>query len=170
MNILIGFSRWISRGTTFMFNRQFFFFYHVRNSLATNSHLKQRVLIFWPNLPKNCIFGTKKLPDGLNSNVKLFASVASLFSVVRYITDPANLLNSDLSKGEWARQWKMSFNLYSIKQAQEIKFIPKTSKRNYPSLMFNNEIVNLTSNYKYLGIIFDSKLSFDKHVKPVLKT
>ena len=36
--------------------------------------------------------------------------------------------------------------------------------------MFNNEIVNLTSNYKYIGIIFDSKLSFDKHVKSVLKT
>ena len=64
----------------------------------------------------------------------------------------------------------MSFNLYPIKQAQEIKFIPKTSKRNHPGLMFNNEIVILTSNYKYLGIIFDSKLSFGKHVKSVLKT
>ena len=63
----------------------------------------------------------------------------------------------------------MSFNLYSIKQAQEIKFIPKTSKRNYPSLMFNNEIVNLTSNYKYLGIIFGSKLSSDKTRKASVK-
>ena len=38
------------------------------------------------------------LPNGLNSNVKLFADDASLFSVVHNITDSANLLNNDLSK------------------------------------------------------------------------
>ena len=37
------------------------------------------------------------LPNGLNSNVKLFADDTSLFSVVHNITDSANLLNSDLS-------------------------------------------------------------------------
>ena len=36
------------------------------------------------------------LPNGLNSNAKLFADDASLFSVVHNITDSANLLNSDL--------------------------------------------------------------------------
>ena len=48
------------------------------------------------------------LPNGLNSNAKLFADDTSLFSVVRNITDSANLLNSDLSKiKEWALQWKI---------------------------------------------------------------
>ena len=37
------------------------------------------------------------LPNGLNSNAKLFADDTSLFSVVHNITDSANLLNSDLS-------------------------------------------------------------------------
>ena len=61
------------------------------------------------------------LPNGLNSNVKLFADDTSLFSVVHNITDSANLLNSNLSKiNEWALQWKMSFNPDPIKQAQEI--------------------------------------------------
>ena len=61
------------------------------------------------------------LPNGLNSNVKLFADDTSLFSVVHNIIDSANLLNSDLSKiNEWALQWKMSFNPDPIKQAQEI--------------------------------------------------
>ena len=51
------------------------------------------------------------LPNGLNSNAKLFADDTSLFSVVHNITDSANLLNSDLSKiNEWVLQWKMSFN------------------------------------------------------------
>ena len=35
--------------------------------------------------------------------------------------------------------------------------------------MFNNSIVNVTSVHKHLGMIFDSKLSFDEHLKSVLK-
>ena len=92
------------------------------------------------------------------------------FSVVHNITDSANLLNSDLSKiNEWALQWKMSFNPDPTKQAQEIIFSRKTSQRNHPGLMFNNSIVNVTTIHKHLGMIFDSKLSFDEHLKSVLK-
>ena len=111
------------------------------------------------------------LPNGLNSfNAKLLADDTSLFSLVRNITDSANLLNSDLSKiNEWALQWKMSFNPDPTKQAQEIIFSRKTSQRNHPGLMFNNSIVNVTSIHKHLGMIFDSKLSFDEHLKSVLK-
>ena len=35
--------------------------------------------------------------------------------------------------------------------------------------MFNNSIVNVTSVHKHLGMIFDSKLSFDEHLKSVFK-
>ena len=35
--------------------------------------------------------------------------------------------------------------------------------------MFSNSIVNVTSVHKNLGMIFDSKLSFDKNLKSVLK-
>ena len=97
------------------------------------------------------------LPNGLNSNVKLFADDTSLFSVVHNITDSANLLNSDLSEiNEWALQWKMSFNPDPIKQA-------------HPGLMFNNNIVNLTTNHKHLGMILYSKLGFDEHLTSALK-
>ena len=34
--------------------------------------------------------------------------------------------------------------------------------------MFNNSIVNVTSIHKHSGMIFDSKLSFGKHLKSVL--
>ena len=43
------------------------------------------------------------LPNGLNSNVILFADDTSLFSVVHNITDSANLLNSDLPNSLRAR-------------------------------------------------------------------
>ena len=63
----------------------------------------------------------------------------------------------------------MSFNPVPINQAQEIIFSRQTSQKNQPGLMFNNSIVNVTSIHKHLGMIFDSKLSFDEHLKPVLK-
>ena len=34
--------------------------------------------------------------------------------------------------------------------------------------MFNNSIVNVTSIHKHLGMIFDSKLSFEEKLKSVL--
>ena len=100
-----------------------------------------------------------------------FADDTSLFSVVHNITDSSNLLNCDLSEIDlqWALRWKMSFKPDPTKQAQDIIFSRKTSKRNPPGLMFNNNIVNLTTNHKHLGMIFDSKLSFDEHLKSVLK-
>ena len=94
----------------------------------------------------------------------------SLFSVVYNITDSANLLNGDLSMiNEWALQWKMSFNPDPIKQAQRTIFSRKTSQKNHPGLMFNDSIVNVTYIHKHLRMIFDSKLSFDEHLKSVLK-
>ena len=110
------------------------------------------------------------LPNGLNSNAKLFVDDTSLFSVVHNINDLANLLNSDPSKiDEWALQWKMSFNPDITKQAQEIIFSRKTSQRNHPSFMFNNSIVNVTKIHKHFGMIFYSKLSYDEHLKSVFK-
>ena len=51
------------------------------------------------------------LPDGLNSNVKLFADDTSLFSVIHNIYESVNLLNSNLSKlNQWALPWKMSLD------------------------------------------------------------
>ena len=129
------------------------------------------------DLPQGSILGSllfliyiSDMPNCLNSNVKLSADDTSLFSVVHNITDSDNPLNRDLSKiNEWALQWKMSFNPDPTKQAQEIIFSRKTSQRNHPGLMFNNSIVNVTSIHKHLGMIFDSKLSFDEHLNSVLK-
>ena len=59
------------------------------------------------------------LADGLSSNAKLFADDTSLFSV----DTSANELNNDLYQiKKWDFQWKISFNPYPSKQAQEIIF------------------------------------------------
>ena len=74
-----------------------------------------------------CQSGRSPRVNCLNSNAKLFADDASLFSVVHNNTDSANLLNIDLSKiNKRALQKKMSFNSDPTKQAQEIIFSRKT--------------------------------------------
>ena len=66
------------------------------------------------------------LPEGLNSEVKLFADDTSLFSIANCVNTSASTLNSNLLKiQDWTYQWKMSFNPDLTKQAQEIIFSSK---------------------------------------------
>ena len=66
------------------------------------------------------------LPEGLNSEVKLFADDTSLFSIANCVNTSASTLNSNLLKiQDWTYQWKMSFNPDLTKQAQEMIFSSK---------------------------------------------
>ena len=66
------------------------------------------------------------LPNGLQSNPKLFADDTSLFSTVQDITTNTLSLNSDIRKiSEWAVQCKMNFNRVPSKQAQELYLAQK---------------------------------------------
>ena len=104
------------------------------------------------------------LPEGLNSEVKLFADDTSLFSIVNCVNTSASTLNSDLLKiQDWASQWKMSFNLDRTKQAQEIIFSRKKNATTHPPLFFNNSEIKLSSNQKHLELTLDSKSSFNEH-------
>ena len=53
------------------------------------------------------------------------------------------------------------------KQAQEVIFSPKTIEIYHPMLVFNNTNVSQSSSQKYLGVILDSNLIFDEHLKTV---
>ena len=67
------------------------------------------------------------LPDGLKSNVKLFADDTSLFSVVKNKEESASDLTNDLDMiSKWAYNWKMSFNPDPGKPVQEVYFLEKT--------------------------------------------
>ena len=64
-----------------------------------------------------------------------------MFSVIHDIQTPANNLSKDLERiSNWATQWKVNFNLYTIKDAQE--FPPK-----------------------HLGIILENPLKSGNHMK-----
>ena len=61
------------------------------------------------------------MPDGLKSNVKLFADDTSLFSVVKNKEESASDLINDLDMiSKWAYNWKNSFNPDPKKRARGI--------------------------------------------------
>ena len=90
-----------------------------------------------------------------------------MFSVVDDTQTSANDLNKDLKIiNNWAFQWKMNFNPDSTKQAHEVIFSRKTKKICHP-LVFNNTNISQSSSQKHLGVILDSKLTFDEHLKMI---
>ena len=91
-----------------------------------------------------------------------------LFSVIHDSVITTLELNSDLSRiKQWTFQWKMSFNPDPNKQAQEVVFSRKLKKFCRPSLRFNNN-VSQASSQKHLGLTLDHRLTFDKHLTNVL--
>ena len=109
------------------------------------------------------------LSDGLKSECKLFADDTSLFSLVNDINTSASDLNEDLEKiGNWAFKWKMNFNPDPNKQAQEIIFSRKKTASLHPVVYFDNKPVKSSQIHKHLGMILDSNLSYEHHIKSIL--
>ena len=107
------------------------------------------------------------LADGLSSNTKLFADNTSLFSIIHDSVITTTELNSDLARiKQWVFQWKTGFNPDPTKQAQEVIFSRKLKKVCHPSLFFNNN-VSQPSSQKHLGLTLDNWLTFDEHLTNV---
>ena len=105
------------------------------------------------------------LPDGIKSNVKLFADDTSIFSVVNDTNVSCNELNEDLLKiNKWAHQWKMLFNPDPNKTATEVIFSHKSIQPQHPAIYFNNFPISSKPYTKHLGMALDSKLNFDVHL------
>ena len=61
----------------------------------------------------------------------------------------------------------MNFNPDPNKEAHEVIRSCKAKEINRLSLVFNNTNVSHSSSQKHLGVILDSKLIFDEHLKMV---
>ena len=151
-------------------------FYKIIKSFLSDR--KQRVVLngktsSWQNVsagvPQGSVLGPllfliyiNDLPDGLQSEAKLFADDTSLFSVVSNINNSHEELNRDLILiiNNWAFQWKMSFNPDSNKQAAEVIFSHKRNPPLHPVISFNNSPVVSVAFQKHLGLILDRKLNF----------
>ena len=93
------------------------FLHNRRQSVVLNGQFSSWLSIR-ADVPQGSVLGPlffliyiNDLPEGLNSEVKLFADDTSLFSIVNCVSTSASTLNSDLFKIQgWTHQWKMSFN------------------------------------------------------------
>ena len=105
------------------------------------------------------------LEKNIKSNVKFFADDTMLFSIVKDPVISANELNHDLNIiNQWAYHWKMEFNPDASKQATEVLISCKRNRPIHPSLFFNGIVAPKVNEQKHLGLILDSKLSFERHV------
>ena len=104
--------------------------------------------------------------NNLSTNVKLFADDTSLFSIVNDVNKSfENLSNYIFIISNWACQWKMSFNLDTFKQGQEVIFSRKILIQSHPALTLDNSSVIKTTHHKHLKLILDEKLNFKEHLK-----
>ena len=61
----------------------------------------------------------------------------------------------------------MRFNPDPNKQAQEVIFSRKINKIDRPPLYFNQNLVKSSSTHKHLGMVLDTRLDFNLHLKNV---
>ena len=115
-------------------------------------------------------FGTSSFPVYINDlvgnvrcDIKLFADETSLFSAVHDESKTAEEQDADLERVRlWAWQWKMRLN---TEKTEEVIFSAKRVKPFHPPLFFGNDDVVRKSEHKHLGMILDSKLDFQGHIK-----
>ena len=78
----------------------------------------------------------------------------------------ARALNRDLEKiNLWAWQWKMQFN---ANKTEEVIFSCKRQKPNHPNLRLGNDAIASKNEHKHLGLILDSKLDFQSHIREAI--
>ena len=143
---------------------------------------QQRVLLNgrtskWTNIlagvPQGSVLGPflfliyiNDLRDGLKSILKSrFPDDTSLYSKINDIGTSNIDINSDLVKiSRWGYQGKISFNPDINKQATEVYFFQRRAKSLLPLIIFNNNNVLTSPCQKHLGLVLDSKLSFNEYV------
>ena len=99
----------------------------------------------------------------LTSQIKLFADDALLFRPIKSEKD-CKSLQKDLNALEtWSKRWKMTFNIskYHVLRMTGKKTI---ITQNYK---LGNEPLAAVSSHPYLGMEYDSKLSWKNHVQKV---
>ena len=147
------------------------------------SNRKQRVLLNGKNsewkdisagVPQGSVLGPllflvyiNDLVENVRCDIKLFADDTSLFSAVHDESKTAEELDRDLERVRlWAWQWKMKFN---TEKTEEVIFSAKRVKPFHPPLSFGNDDVVRKSEHKHLGMILDSKLDFQSHIKAAIQ-
>ena len=146
---------------------------------------KQRVVVDghegeWRNVisgvPQGSVLGpllfilyTQDMWVGLENELVAYADDATLIAVIpssdqRLLVSES--LNRDLTRiNEWCRLWGMKLN--SKKTQSMIISRSRTLNPNHPDLSIGNDLLVNCDSFKILGIMFDSKFTFEKHIRSI---
>ena len=109
------------------------------------------------------------LLDNISFEAKLFADDTSLSSVVYDVDVAADKLNRDVEViSNWVHQWKMQFNIDKSKHAIQVIFSQKKDAVIHPVVFFNGCEVAVKTEHKHQGMILDSKLNFQSHIREAI--
>lgn len=104
------------------------------------------------------------LPDATSLYVKLFADDTFLCAQNQNIQMLQSEVNNELYKvAQWLSSNKLTLNI------KKSKYMIISNKRNIPKLSININQSHLEecNEYKYLGVIIDKKLNWDKHIEHI---
>lgn len=100
------------------------------------------------------------LPNGIRSNIRLYADDCVLYCPVKSVGD-SRVLQADLFRvSDWCVQWKMNLN---IAKCYHVTFTNK-KKPLQCSYLLNNNVLQNVQQIKYLGVTLNSKLDWIDHI------
>lgn len=136
----------------------------VDNNLSPDRKLKRGV-------PQGCVLSPLLFnimmsdfpnPDD-GCEISLFADDIEIHSTATTKWETERNLQKYLKKiEEWAKQWKLTF---SVPKCIAVTFSRRRKKERDLNLIHNNSRITEKNNFKFLGIIFDSRLTWDDHIE-----
>ncbi|CAB3983232.1 Hypothetical predicted protein, partial [Paramuricea clavata] len=103
------------------------------------------------------------LPDGLSSNVRLFADDALVYGIIVGGTECQQLQNDLIKLEQWQLKWQMEFNPTKCKV---IRISTKKSERNEIYMFCGKQLEQVTS-ILYLGLTVTDKLRWSDHISEI---
>ncbi len=100
-----------------------------------------------------------------HTQLRLFADDTCLFITVDNRDTDSELINSDLSAiHAWSDQWLVAF---SAPKTKSLLISNKSDRQNFPSVVFNNVIVNEVQTHKHLGMTLSYNLKWTSHINEI---